>query len=104
MKRYLFIPVIRQMVMMIKLAINLFESISLGSSLNPDDLNDDVKFDNQLGDYAEDISDEDNDLMEEDDECINYDFKNTVEKIFKTEKIYKNLIDNDPKRFEDVDI
>ena len=82
----------------------MFESISTGSSLNPDDISNDVNFDDELGDYAEELSDEENDIIEEDKDNINYEFKNTVEKIFKTEKINKNTNDYDPRRFEDVDI
>jgi hypothetical protein len=33
---------------------------------------------------------------------IPYDYSNTIDKIFKTEKIKRDLNDNDPKRFEDA--
>jgi hypothetical protein len=37
-----------------------------------------------------------------DQEFIPYDYTNTIDKIFKTEKIKRNLNENDPKRFEDA--
>jgi hypothetical protein len=33
-----------------------------------------------------------------------YKFENTVEKLFKTKKVKKELAETDPKRFEDADL
>jgi hypothetical protein len=103
MIKFSYIARIKKRVLFINIAIQLFDSISTGSSLNPDEQNEDINFDNQLGEYAE--YDEDNDKENEEDITYEkYNFKNTIEQIFKTEKVSRNTDENDPRRFEDADI
>ncbi len=100
MIKYSSIVKIKKKVKLINIAIQLFDNISTGSSLNPDEDNDELNFNDELGEYAEYIEDD----KENEEDYEKYNFKNTVEQIFKTEKINKNTGENDPRRFEDVDI
>ena len=107
-----------------KLVNEIFENILVGSSLNPDiqDTNNNITcygFDDQTAIKAEeedeeddDYSYDDEDMMDEEKENIYsmndiddykpYNFQNTVDKIFKTEKKPKHTSENDPRRFEDA--
>ncbi len=55
--------------------------------------------------YEEEFEENDSNMnLEKDENYEPYDYTNTVQKIFKTEKIKRNLSENDPRRFEDADI
>jgi hypothetical protein len=109
------------------LVLNLFDEISIGSSLNPDTQEEDPnieygrfdQFTNQDGILDEDedeenfeeenYQNENNNQMDEDNTDINidenyqpYNYTNTIDKIFKTEKKKRDLSENDPRRFEDA--
>lgn len=109
---YTFI-VIRMVYFKFYLVIELFEQISIGSSLNPDiqhDLNDIIvqKQNNQYENnqnYQENEEENDienNDMLIDANEYKFYSFTNTVDQIFKTEKQKKDLSEWDVRRFEDA--
>jgi hypothetical protein len=100
------------------LAIVLFEQVLTGSSLNPDkqEYNDvEMQSDNRhiyqmdYNDYideddCEDYEDERDVDQDIDQEYTGYKFENTVEKLFKTKKVKKDIGEADPRRFEDADM
>ena|SRR5690348_7407219 len=104
--------------------MNLFEQISTGSSLNPDlqdenekieftgfnkedlyieDDNDEIEEDNEELNEDPQLKDDDSKMIIENDSYTPYDYTNTIDKIFKTEKKKRDLSDFDPRRFEDAE-
>ncbi len=104
--------------------LNLFDQISTGSSMNPDIQSEEHNIDHsemnedtlnyqknlQISEYEEEEEEEEDIVMDQevsdkfqiDDSFQPYDYSNTIDKVFKTEKRKRNLSDFDPRRFEDA--